>query len=168
MELINGKGLQFMMDCIIERKDHLKASIIYQRALEILSQLLSESKARDYIKQNYLFIHDVEKLLSASEESLQQVAQIFLERLKTNPNSTDIPVKQIENRNTTNDLAIFKNNEIFISYSPDDRDLCYQITDRLLNDKIRVNMRFDILRRLTTEKHLNLIENPKVKHKPHS
>ena len=146
------------MSCIPIRKKGFTTMITRQRALEILFYLSSNEKAFAYMKQDHIFLFHAKKLLSVAEQGLQLAAQAVVEKLSTCENSIDILREQMTNTNISDDVPTNNNDEIIISYSPDDHDICYRIGDQLVSDSFRVN-----LRRLNIQERLNHVKCSQVK-----
>ncbi|CAF1194497.1 unnamed protein product [Rotaria sp. Silwood1] len=165
MELIKQNGLPFLINCITNRKQTKFHSVVTrQRVLEILLDLTSDKKAFTLLQQNHLFLFHVKKLtMSSSEHDLQLAAQAIVQKLETYQKSINTTEKQDKNTNIIDNLAIVNKYDIFISYSPVDRDICYQIRDQLVYDNFRVKIGLDFLHDSTIKVNANAIEYPKVK-----
>ncbi|CAF3831953.1 unnamed protein product [Rotaria sp. Silwood1] len=127
-ELIKQNALPLLIRCIIENEfDSTKVKPI---VLEILLALSFNNDASSALRQNINFISRIRNLVNStnSEKSnLQRAAEALLWKLEKEAEVV---------ANSTNSKSY--KYDIMISYSHSDRQLCYQIYERLVQDGFNV------------------------------
>jgi hypothetical protein len=138
---------------------------VRQRVLEILLELTKNEKISVLLKQDHIFLFHLKKLLlSSAEQGLQRAAQAIIQKLDTQQDLIEVKEKQDVRTNIVNDLAIADNYDILISYSPADRDKCYQIRGQLIKDNFRVRLNLGVRRNSTVKINTDTIEHSEVKY----
>lgn len=131
-ELIKQEILPLLIRCATESKfDPIKARL---PALGILLTLTFNTEAARQLKQNSQFISNL-KILSTSstEQRLQRAAEGILWKLGKEATAVAKPDASLTKTDTTT-----KTYHVMLSCSHSDKDLCYRIHDRLVQDEFRV------------------------------
>ncbi|CAM4961869.1 unnamed protein product [Rotaria socialis] len=151
-ELTKQDVLPLLLRCSTESKfDPVKARL---PALEILLALTFNAEAADQLKRNAQFLSNLKTLAtSSSEKSLQRVAEGLLWKLEEEETAMTKPDLSTTTNFTT------KAYHIMLSYSHSDKDLCYHIYDRLVQDQFRVWLDRDQMHGQTMTAMANAIEN---------
>jgi len=125
-EVTKQEILPLLLRCAIEPKfDPIKACL---PALEILLSLTFNGKATEQLRTNSQFISHLKTLVqSSSDECLQRAAEAILWKLEKEDTISTSAINLYE-----------KTYHIMLSYSHSDKDLCYRIHDRLVQDQFRV------------------------------
>ncbi|CAF1635126.1 unnamed protein product, partial [Didymodactylos carnosus] len=169
-ELVKQGGIPLLIRCITETKfDVVK---VQQRALEILWAMTFNEQAADELKHDEKFMTQVKILLSSNEKGVQKAAEGIIWKLEK---EAEFMVKQeqgdkISELNSATSIAATAKAEalgnspaykydIMISYSHSDKDLCYQIQERLVKEKYGVWLDRDNLYGSTMEAMADAIEN---------
>ena len=147
-ELIKQEILPLLIRCATESKfDSMKVRL---PTLEILLALTFNTEAANQLTQNSNFISFLKTLsIQSAEQRLQRVAEGILWKLKKE--QKDLP--------STNTNPTKKTYHIMLSYSHSDKDLCYQIHDRLVQDQFKVWIDRDQMHGQTMVAMANAIEN---------
>lgn len=125
-------------------------TLIHQRALEnLLIMSFSDTVCRN-LKENETFMEYLKSTSDNSTESdLQRAANSLLWRL-TKDETSKSPTREQSSKTTY---------DVMISYSHKDKDLCFQLYDRLIKDKFRVWLDRDQMHGTPLESMSNAIEN---------
>ena len=152
-ELTKQGMLPLLLRCVTESKfDLLKEQ---QPALEILLSLAFNEQAAMSLKENSQFISHLKTLLtSSSEKGVQRAAEGLIWKLEK---ERAVAAKSVLTPGTDN--ASSHKYDIMLSYSHDDRDLCYRLYDRLVKDNFRVWIDRDHMYGETMEAMAHAIEN---------
>ncbi len=153
-ELIKQEILPLLLRCATESKfDPIKARL---PALEILLGLTFNAEAARQLKHNSQFISNLKTLsTSSTEQRLQRVAEGILWKLEKE--ATAVAKPNISSTTTTD--IVTKTYQVMLSYSHSDKDLCYRIHDRLVQDQFRVWIDRDEMHGQTMVAMANAIEN---------
>lgn len=118
-------ALPLLLRCATESKfDSIRVQL---PALEILLALTFNTEAARQLKSNATFINYLKDLATSSNEPrLQRVAENLRWKLEEEENLIK------------NDVSSSKTYDIMLSYSHSDKELCYRLFDRLVQDQYRV------------------------------
>jgi len=146
-EIFQLNGLPLFIYCTTQSK---YPALLQQRALENLLIMAFSETVRSNLKANEQFMTHLKNLSENSNESdLKRAGESllwFLTKEETSKTSSD--------QQTSN-----KTYDIMISYSHKDKDLCFQIYDRLVKDKFRVWLDREQMHGTPLESMSNAIEN---------
>ncbi|CAF0872252.1 unnamed protein product [Rotaria sordida] len=149
IELIKQNALPLLIRCIIEIEfDSIKIKPI---VLEILLALSFNNDASSILRQNTNFMTTIRNLVNnihSNKSNLQRAAETLLWKLD----------KEIEAITKLTNSKLHKY-DIMISYSHSDRQLCYQIHERLVQDGFSVWIDRDNMHGATMIAMAEAIEN---------
>ncbi|CAF1419408.1 unnamed protein product, partial [Didymodactylos carnosus] len=132
-EFVKQNGLPLLIRCASESKfDAIK---VQQRALEILLALTFNEQAAVILKNDQIFMKRLKSPFN--EQGVKKAAEGIVWRLEKEAQL----IIQNENQQTFNKkeaAPLAHKYDIMISYSHSDKDLCYQLQERLVADKFRV------------------------------
>ncbi|CAF1084538.1 unnamed protein product [Didymodactylos carnosus] len=119
-------GIPLLVRCVLETKFNVER--VQQRALEILWSMTFNEKAANILTNDQHFMKHVKLLSSTSkDEGVQKTAEGIIWKLEKKDEHYSI--QSLSNK--------YKY-DVMISYSHIDKNLCYQIHERLVNDKFCV------------------------------
>lgn len=122
--------------------------------MEILLALTFNDEASRQLKQNIEFLSNLKKLsTSSTEQKLQRVAEGLVWKLE----KEETAIRKSDASLTAN--VDTKAYHIMISYSHSDKDLCYQLYDRLFKDQFRIWIDRDQMHGQTMSAMADAIEN---------
>lgn len=142
--------LPLLLRCATETKfDPLKEQ---QPALKILFALTFNDQAAVLLKQNSQFISHLKTLLTSSpEKGVRRAAEGLIWKLEKEETAATKPV--------ATDGAVTYAYDIMLSYSHNDKDLCYRLHERLVEDNFRVWIDRDYMHGVTMAAMAHAIEN---------
>ncbi|UJR28257.1 hypothetical protein I4U23_009507 [Adineta vaga] len=145
-EIYKQSGLPLFIYCVTNTEND---TLIRQRALENLIIMSFNTNVRNELKQNTDFLEHI-KLLSenSADADLQHAAESLLWILTKDDTSESTSTNQ------SSDLSY----DIMISYCHKDKDLCFQLYDRLQRDNFRVWLDRDQMHGTPLEAMSNAIE----------
>ena len=147
-ELFKQNIIPLLIRCATEQKfDPVKAR---QRALDLLLSFTFTDDAACLLKQNTSFMNHLRTLLNAPEVNVQRAAESILWKLEK------------EAQSIANHISPTVGNQkydVMMSYSHNDKNLCYEIHDRLIKDQFRVWIDREYLHGATMAAMADAIEN---------
>ena len=140
--------LPLLIRCASESKfDPIKVRL---PALEILLALTFNTDAANQLKQNSNFLSTLKTLANnPNEQRLQRVAEGILWKLEKEQ-------KDIQSSKSNPNKKMY---HVMLSYSHSDKELCYQIHDRLVKDQYKVWIDREQMHGQTMVAMANAIEN---------
>ncbi|CAF1088140.1 unnamed protein product [Didymodactylos carnosus] len=174
-ELINLDAISLLIQCTMEPK--FDTITVQQNALEIVLAMTFNEQAATILKTDEKFMSHARSLLSSEVKGLQKVAEGILWKLEqeseyiieqdkkeqTGPNMQVVDEKLSDREIAASaPITIQRKStykyDIMISYSHNDKELCYRIQEQLLKDNFRVWLDRDNLYGATMHSMADAIE----------
>ncbi|CAF1360613.1 unnamed protein product, partial [Didymodactylos carnosus] len=155
-ELVKQNAIPLLIRCITETKfDVIK---VQQCALEILWAMTFNERAANILKSNENFISHLRSLQMSNETGVIKAAEGIIWKLEQEAHFMSEKAQK-EISDSLAHATSLHTYDIMISYSHADKDLCYQIQERLVKDKFRVWLDRDNLYGSQMQEMANAIEN---------
>lgn len=145
-EIYKQNGVKLFIYCVTQPR---YGALIHQRALENLLIMSFDERVQKELNENPDFLTQIESMAEDNKEpDVQHAAESLLWMLE----------KEETTQDSQSDKPLENAYDVMISYSHKDKDLCFQLYDRLKKDKFRVWLDRDQMHGTPLEAMSNAIE----------
>ncbi|CAF1463886.1 unnamed protein product [Adineta ricciae] len=168
----SSSGIPLLIRCATESQ--FDSTIVKQRSLDLLLVMTFNKQAANMIRDNSELITHIKILSQSHEVALQRVADGILWKLANEDQVVTDVKDKTEQKETSENTSMNKSQtelsatkkqyeyDIMISYSHNDKELVYQIQERLEKDTFRVWLDRDNMYGSPTRAMSHAIENSEV------